>query len=108
MRPHMICARGVALVAVLCGLLATSVVAADDGGYAGVYPAIPPGEEEVIASMLGRGVALQGCMFTGGGVEYTVIKATYACPGGQVTLQLDHPRNASATSTQTGQFAITV
>ena len=58
--------------------------------------------------MLGRGMALHDCTLISGGVEYTTIKATYDCPGGEVTLQLDHPRNATATSTQTGQFAITV
>jgi len=104
----MICARGVALAAVLCVLRAASVVAADDGDYPPGDPAIPAGQEQLIASMLGRGMALHDCTLISGGVEYTVIKATYACPGGAVTLRLDHPRNATVTSAQTGQFAITV
>ena len=58
--------------------------------------------------MLGRGMFVHDCTLASGGVEYTVIKATYACPGGAVSLQLDHPRNATATSTVTTQFAITV
>jgi len=107
-RWRMTCARGVALAAVLCVPLVASVVAADDGDHPTGDPAIPPGEEELIASMLGRGMALHDCTLISGGVEYTTIKATYDCPGGEVTLQLDHRRNATATSTQTGQFAITV
>ena len=108
MRLHTFCAHGIALAALLCGLLGSCVVAADDGAQPALDPAIPPGEEEVIANMLGRGVPIYGCTFTGGNVEYTIIKATYDCPGGQVALQLDHPRNATTTSTPTGQFAITV
>ena len=104
---RMTCGRGVALAAVLCALLAASVVAADDD-YPTGDPAIPPGEEEVIASMLGRGLALQYCTLASGGVDYTVIKATYDCLGGAVTLELGHPRNATVTSTQTAQFAVTV
>ena len=103
----MICGRGVALAAVLCALLAVSVVDADDDHPSG-DPAIPPGEEEVIAAMLGRGMALHQCTLISGNVEYTVIKATYGCPGGEVMLELGHPRNAASTSTQTAQFAIDV
>ena len=107
-RWRMTCARGVALAAVLCVPLVASVVAADDDDYPAGDPAIPPGEEQLIATMLGRGLALHDCTLTSGGVEYTVIKATYDCPGGEVALELGHPRNATVTSTQTGQFAITV
>lgn len=101
-------ARRVALAAALCTLLAAPVVAQDAGESPAGDPAIPPGEEELIAGMLGRGVALNDCRLVSGGVEYTIIKATYECPGGRVTLQLDHPRNATPTSLQTGQFAVTV
>jgi hypothetical protein len=86
-------------------LLRTLAVAADD---VAPDPAIPPGEEAVIAAMLGKGGALQSCVLTSGGVEYSVIKATYACPGSAVSVRLDHPRNAAPTSMLTGQFAITV
>jgi hypothetical protein len=58
--------------------------------------------------MLGRGMALPQCTLISGGVEYTVIKATYHCLGGEVALELGHPLTAATTSTQTGQFAITV
>ncbi len=102
---RMMCGRGVALAAVLCTLVGASVVAADDDAG---DPVIPPGEEQVIANMLGRGIGLQYCNLVSGGVEYSVIKATYNCLGNQVTVELGNPRNATATSIQTGQFAITV
>lgn len=112
MRPvvggHVIRARGIALAAVIWGLVATCVVAADEGGDPAVDPAIPPGEEEIIAGMLGRGAAVQHCTLVRGGVDYTVIDAVYDCPGGEVSVQLAHPWKATATSIQTGQFAITV
>jgi len=104
---RMMCGRGVALAAVLCTLLGASVVAADDDGDTG-DPVIPPGEEQLIANMLGKGIGLQYCNLVSGGVEYSVIKATYNCLGNQVMVELGNPRNATATSIQTGQFAITV
>ena len=110
-RPSRSCttrARGVALAALSCALLAASVVAANDGDVPIGEPAIPPGEEELIAGMLGRGMALRDCTLASGGVEYTVIKATYACPAGAVSLVLDHPQNATAASMVTGQFAVTL
>jgi hypothetical protein len=95
--------RALVLAALWCVLLATSVGA--------VTPAIefviPPGQEALIASMLGRGMALPDCTLISGGVNFTVIEATYSCVGGSVTLELDHPQNAD-TSAQTAQFAISV
>jgi hypothetical protein len=58
--------------------------------------------------MLGRGTAVDYCTLVSGGVQYTVIRATYDCLGSPVTLELGHPRNATGPSTQTGQFAIRV
>ena len=105
---RMTCGRGLALAAVLCTLLAASVVTADDDRSATADPVIPPGEEQLIASMLGTGMGLQYCSLISGGVEYAVIKASYNCLGGEVRVELAHPRNATATSRRTGQFAITV
>jgi hypothetical protein len=99
--------RSVALAAVLCAPLAASVAVAERDAAMG-DPAIPPGEEELIASMLGRGTTLHDCTLLSADVEYDVIKATYGCLGGEVTLALGHPTEATPTSTQTGQFAITV
>jgi hypothetical protein len=41
-------------------------------------------------------------------VQYDVIKATYGCGGGDLTIQLAHPRHATTGSVRTAQFAITV
>jgi len=69
---------------------------------------IPPGQEELISAMLGAGVTLAGCTFTGGEVIYTTIKATYACSGGPAVFELTHPSTASREAIQTAQFAITL
>ena len=99
---RMVRGRGAGFAALLCALLAAPLVAADDD------PVIPPGEEELIGTMLGKGTALDHCALISGGVEYTTIKASYRCLGGEVRLELANLRNARASSTQTGQFAITV
>ena len=107
-RWRMLHGRGVGLAALVCALLAASLVAADDDDNPGGDPAIPPGEEELIGAMLGRGMALHQCALVSGDVEYTTIKATYRCLGGEVALELAHVGSARASSTQTRQFAITV
>lgn len=106
-RWRMICGYGGTLAAVWCVWLAASVAAANDGDAA-LAPVIPPGEEAVIADMLGRGKTLPHCTLVSGGVEFNVITATYSCIYGNVTIALDHRRNATANSTQTGQFAVTI
>ena len=105
---RMVRGRGAGFAALLCALLAASLVAAGDDNYPTGDPVIPPGEEELIGTMLGKGTALDHCALISGGVEYTTIKATYRCLGGEVRLELANLRNARASSTQTGQFAITV
>ena len=78
--------------------------AADDDG-----PVIPPGQEELLLAMLGRGTALpDGCALADGRIEHTAVKATYTCPLGDVILVLSHPSVAPATATQTERFALTV
>jgi hypothetical protein len=102
------CGRAIALAAGLCALLSASIVGAQDDGGPATLPAIPPGEETLIAAMLGRGALVRDCKLVSGGVEYTAIKAVYHCPHGDVALELGHPENATGPSTETGQFAITV
>src|SRR5437870_1606738 len=63
---------------------------------------IPAGQDDLLAEMLGRGGALPGqCTLATGEVDRTIIKATYACPGGEVVFELRHPGKAPATATQT-------
>lgn len=91
----------------LCALLFAAALAAAESA-ASPNPMIPPGQEELLAQMLGRGVTLAGCNLTGAGVEYTIVKATYACPEGDAVFELAHPSTASASAIQTAQFAITL
>jgi len=90
----MTCGRAVALAFVSYALLAASVVAATDAESPTLEPVIPPGQEALIAGMLGRGMALPDCTLVSCGVDHTVIEATYDCVDGDVTLrdELDVPQ----------------
>ena len=99
-------AGGSLALATLYALLAASVAAAED--YGTRAPAIPAGQERLIGTMLGRGTLVGDCKFSAGGVDYTVIRATYRCPRGQVALELTHLQDGTADSIQTGQFAVTL
>ena len=98
---------GAASAALLCALLLAPALAADRPPVA-PNPMIPPGEEEVLAEMLGRGVPLAGCVLTGAAVEYTIVKATYACPDGEAVFEFTHPSAAPASAIRTAQFAFTL
>jgi len=103
--------RGVgyaARAALLCGLLVAPGLAGGSESAA-AEPAIPPGQEELMAAMLGKGEWLVGdCQLVAAGAQYTFIEATYGCPDGEVVFKLTHPSQAAATATQTEEFAIAV
>jgi MYXO-CTERM domain-containing protein len=70
---------------------------------------IPPGQEELVGAMLGNGVALPGdCKLASGNLEKTTIKATYACPSGDVVVELTHPAAAPTNAARTEKFALRV
>ena len=70
---------------------------------------IEPGAEQLIGAMLGSGETLPGgCKLDDGRIERTAVVATYACSGGNVVLELDHPEVAPAGGPRTERFAITV
>jgi len=70
---------------------------------------IPPGQEEILAEMLGKGATLPGgCSFADGRIQHTVIEATYVCPSGDVVVELSHPDVAPPSSQTTDRFALTV
>lgn len=76
---------------------------------AATAPVIAPGQEEMLAAMVGKGAQLPGdCKLTGGEVAYDTVKATYACPGGEVVLELTHPTKAGSGATRTERFALQV
>jgi hypothetical protein len=69
---------------------------------------IPPGQEELLTAMLGKGLTLAGCTLTDGAVVYTKVEATYACSGGTAVFELMHPSMAPPSAVETDQFAITL
>jgi MYXO-CTERM domain-containing protein len=70
---------------------------------------IPPGQEELVGAMLGSDVALPGdCRLVSGNLEKTTIKATYACPSGDVVVELIHPAAAPTDAVRTEKFALRV
>ena len=70
---------------------------------------IPPGQEDLLAGMLGRGATLpDDCKFAGADVDHATIKTTYTCAHGDVGFRLCHPSAAPPGATQTARFAITL
>ena len=97
-------------IAACCALLlslglAPTVASAAAGGEA----VVAPGQEDLLAEMLGRGAALPGeCAFAGGTVGGGAITGTYQCPDGEVVFELRSPSTAPAASERTARFAITL
>src|SRR5690349_90365 len=70
---------------------------------------IPPGQEELLAAMLGKGAQLpDGCALGDGSIDGDAVRVTYHCPSGDVVLQLSHPSTRTLQSTVTNRFALTV
>lgn len=72
-------------------------------------PIIPPGREERLADMLGRGVALPGgCAWAGARVDHDHVTSRYKCDGvpAEVSVDLVHPRAGAGAAAHTKQFAL--
>lgn len=70
---------------------------------------IPPGQEPLLADLLGSGQALPGgCKFADGQIDRATILATYDCAGGQVVIELHHPDEAPSGALRTERFALAV
>jgi hypothetical protein len=100
-------------LAVLAALLFASTLAAEDGSLDQSLdlhePVVPPGQDQLLAEMVGRGAPLpDDCKFAGGGADGPVIQTTYTCPSGKIVFELVHPDNAGDEATLTEQFAITL
>jgi hypothetical protein len=68
--------------------------------------AVPPGQDEVIAEILGRGKIFPGeCRFAGGDAGRS-IRATYVCRDGEIVVELLHPGGARASAVNTARFAV--
>jgi hypothetical protein len=72
-------------------------------------PLIPAGQEELLADMLGRDATLAGdCRFQSGDANGSMVAATYACPAGEVVVELRHPSVAPAGAVRSEKFALDV
>ena len=70
---------------------------------------IPPGQEELLSAMLGKGSELpDGCTLGDGGIEHDVVRTTYHCPDGNVVVQLAHASARGPHALITDRFALTV
>ena len=111
--------RLVMLVLALCCAIAAAplsphAVLADEAGEdAGIPPTpaepfvVPPGQENLLAEMLGKGTALPGqCQLSNGDINGPVVTGTYTCSTGEVVFELRHPARASADAPRTDKFAI--
>lgn len=95
--------------AVLSWLLVTTSIAAASEPLAYDEPVVPPGQDELISTMLGRGAELpDGCKFAGGLSDGPLITGNYVCPSGHVAYRIVHPDNASDSAAQTERFAIMI
>lgn len=92
------------LVAIVAVTLAAATAGAQDLHYA-----IPPGQEDLLADMLGRGVPLPGpCRWDGASVESVRIRARYVCDrsASREELILVHPTVAPPDAVRTARFAL--
>jgi hypothetical protein len=86
-------------------LSATATFGGEEAAVPGV-PIVPPGREKLLADMLGMGVELPECAFAGAQAEEGIIRSHYACPAGEVTIELRHPSRAPNPIVVTERFAI--
>ncbi len=99
---------------IVTAALAALVIGACTSGSAAVEeappaPGIPPGQEDLLLAMLGKGAQLpDGCKLGDGRVEYTFAEVGYACRFGEVVVELTHASQARAGDTETEYFAIAV
>jgi lysophospholipase L1-like esterase len=70
-------------------------------------PVLPGGQEDAVATLLGRGAELPGgCTWTGAAIERDFVRSTYACRGAPAVLELRHP-SASDGGACGGPFCVT-
>lgn len=83
------------------GLIALTVPA-----FATDY-AIPPGQDAIIAKLLGEGVALPYCRLENAAIEQTLVRALFSCKHEQqLAVELRHPSQNRGTFATTQKFAL--
>jgi hypothetical protein len=88
---------------------ASLVAIAADEPVAADPPGIPPGQEDLLLDMLGKGVSLPGgCKVGDGRVLHTVVEMSYSCSRGDVVVELAHSSQALESEVQTRHFALSV
>lgn len=106
MRDHVVALLGVLLLAAAVRAQEPTPeppVVTEEGPFA----VIPPGQEELLGEMVGRGSELPGgCTLTAGRIEQAAVSATYACRDGEVVIELVHPHVAGRGATRTERFAV--
>ena len=90
----------------VAALLASPALARAQAGQA----FIGPGQEDLLAEMLGKGSALPGgCAWTGASVERARVVSSYGCADARVEIELRHPGDAvEAADARTESFALRV
>ncbi|MBI3784757.1 MAG: hypothetical protein HY270_15295 [Deltaproteobacteria bacterium] len=70
---------------------------------------IPPGQEDLLAAMLGRDGGLPpSCFWKGAHAERGRVVSTYECGGSRLEIELRHPSQGTSTAVRTSRFAIVV
>jgi hypothetical protein len=94
----------------LRALVVTALLAAPGAALAeDARPVIGPGQEALLADLLGKGASLPGgCAWAGAGVEPTRVVSSYTCAGGPVAIELHHPTDAPPDAVRTLRFAIQI
>lgn len=103
-----VAARAMKLRSTLRSLVVTALVVAPAVATAqGAPPVIGPGQEPLLADLLGKGASLPGdCAWAGATVEETRVVSWYTCAGARVEIELRHPTDAPVEAARTLRFAV--
>jgi hypothetical protein len=98
-RGHLV---GFALGIAFFVLLPPSLARADTGH------AVPPGQEDLVAEMLGRGQPMGGCLLTQVDMKPAAVEGTYQCEedGGLVGVVLEYPSPGRPAAFTTQEFSV--
>lgn len=97
------------VAALILAFLCVSAVVAKGDEVSFHEPVVAPGNNALLADMLGRGATLpDDCKFAGGGADGPIIRGNYTCPSGDVIFELVYPDNTASPNARTERFAITV
>ncbi|MFT3712997.1 MAG: SGNH/GDSL hydrolase family protein [Archangium sp.] len=67
---------------------------------------LPPGQEDAVANMLGRGATLGGgCVWSGASIDRTFIRSEYTCGEQKFSLTLRHPDDQPQLTRRSERFA---